>query len=92
MVDRLFDLLNSRNPYAKGYKKPLLLKNKAEWISTIDSSVEYLHSLKDEFGCPLLSHRRHTFVRGLIVAATSIKELAIILLTRDVSPFAYILT
>ena len=85
VVDRLFDLLNSRNPYAIGYKKP-------EWFSTVEKSINYLYSLKDEFGRPLLSHRRNTFVKGLIIAAKSVKELAMLLLTRDISPFKYVLT
>ena len=86
VVDRLFDVLNSRNPYEEeGYKKPLTLIDKAEWFSTIDASIKYLYSLKDESGRPLLSHRRNTFIKGLIVAAKSVKELAMLLLTRDVS-------
>ena len=52
----------------------------------------YLNNLKDEYGCPLISHRRNTFVKGLITAAKSIKELAMILLTRTVNPFEYVLT
>ena len=92
VVDRLFDLLNSRNPYATGYKKPLRLINKAEWFSTVEKSINYLYSLKDEFGRPLLSHRRNTFVKVLIIAAKSVKELAMLLLTRDISPFKYVLT
>ena len=92
-MDHLFDVLNSRNPYEEeGYKKPLTLINKAEWFSTIDASIKYLYSLKDESGRPLLSHRRNTFIKGLIVAAKSVKELAMLLLTRDVSPFSYVLT
>ena len=76
-VDRLFDLLNSRNPHEEGYKKPLKLENKTEWFAAIDSSINYLHNLKDEYGCPLISQRRNTFVKGLITAAKSIKELPI---------------
>ena len=88
----MFDLLNSRNPHEEGYKKPLKLENKTEWFAAIDSSINYLHNLKDEYGCPLISHRRNTFVKGLITAAKSIKELALALLTRKVNPFQYVLT
>ena len=92
-IDKLFDLLNSRNPFAKGYKKPLRIIDKAQWISTIDSSVSYLFNLKDSYGTPLVLHRRQTFVVGLIVAALSTKELALSLLTTsELHPFSYVLT
>jgi hypothetical protein len=39
-----------------------------------------------------MSHRRNTFIKGLIVAAKSVKELALSLLTRPISPFSYVLT
>lgn len=32
MLDRLFDLLNSRNPCAKGYKSPLRIQNQTYWL------------------------------------------------------------
>ena len=35
VIDRLFDLLNSKNPFAKGYKNPLRLVDQALWMSTI---------------------------------------------------------
>ena len=39
-------------------------------------SIKYLYSLNDENDKLLMSHRRNTFVKGLIVAAKSVKELA----------------
>ena len=92
IIDRLFDLLNSRNSLAKGFKKPLRLAEKEQWLAVIDESIAYLYGLKDELGLPLLSHRKNTFVKGLIVAAKRVKELALFLLTREVLPFKYVLT
>ena len=91
-VDCLFDLLNSRNENDEGYKAPLKMINKAQWCATLDKSIKYLYSLKDEDGKRLMSHRRNTFVKGLIVAAKSVKELATSLLTRPISPFSYVCT
>ena len=41
IVDKLFDLLNSRNPYGKGYKQPLRLSNRGLWIDTV--LITFLH-------------------------------------------------
>ena len=92
MVDRLLDLLNSRNPLDKGFKRALKLSEKEQWMKVVNESIDYLHGLKDELGVPMLSHRRNTFIKGLIVAAKSVRDLALSLLTRKVLPFEYVLT
>ena len=61
-IDRLFDLLNTKNPFGKGYKTPLRLKDKPYWEETIDSSVSYLLGLKDINETPLYLHRRKTLI------------------------------
>ena len=45
IIDKLFDLLNSKNPFSKRYKKPLRLADKCECIDTLNSSIEYLSTL-----------------------------------------------
>ena len=57
-VDCLFDLLNSRNPHSKGYKKPLRLLEKTEWSSTVERFINYLYSLKDAVVIPSTEHVR----------------------------------
>lgn len=76
VVDRLFDLLNSKNPFAKGFKQPLRSSNIDVWTSVIDTSIKYLLELKDENGTPLLKHRRKTFVLGFVMSALSARMLA----------------
>ena len=39
IIDRLFDLLNSKNLFSKGYKRPLKLADKAIRLSTIEDSI-----------------------------------------------------
>ncbi|XP_049813844.1 uncharacterized protein LOC126260553 [Schistocerca nitens] len=34
-IDRIFDILNSRNPLGKGYKSPLRLDNKSYWLFVV---------------------------------------------------------
>ena len=92
VVDRLFDLLNSRNQHGAGYKQPLRLKDEKLWCGVIDSSIKYLSTLKTIDGVPLLKTRRKTFVQGFIIAATSVKRMALYLLTFGEDPFIYVLT
>ena len=41
-ADRLFDLLNSRSAYGKGFKHPLSLSSKSCWLPVLSSSIDYL--------------------------------------------------
>ena len=75
-VDRIFDLLNSRNPQATGFKPAMRKQNTALTNHIIESSVNYLSELKDENGVSLLKHRRKTFALGLITTGKCIKKMA----------------
>jgi len=46
IVDRLFDLLNSRNPIARGYKAPMRIENEAFWRPFVSEAQQYLYSLR----------------------------------------------
>ena len=91
VIDRLFDLLNSRSPYGKGYKSPMRRENSALWRDVIDDSIKYLIDLKDVNRVPILQTRRNRFVSGLVIAAKSAKELANDLLHRKENPLDYVL-
>ena len=45
-IDRIFDILNSRNPMAHGCKQPLRLVTDARWRTVFERTADYLHSLK----------------------------------------------
>ena len=90
VIDKLFDMLNSRSRYGKYFKMPLFLSNKEYWETFLTESISYLSCLKDINGTPLLKHRRKTFVLGLISAAISIKNLAVEIL--NLPSFEYLLT
>ena len=49
-VDLAFDLLNSRNPLAKGYKAPVSHQNLSLWRQGCDMLVSYFLQLKDAEG------------------------------------------
>ena len=89
LIGKLFDLLNSKNPFGKRYKKPLRLADKCEWIHTFNSSIEYLST--GVHGTKLLCHRHKMFVLGFITAASSPKELALQFLEANVNPFGFVL-
>ena len=49
-VDMTFDMLNSRNPFAKGFKAAVSLENLSVWMQQCDKLASYLLELKDEKG------------------------------------------
>ncbi|XP_065665665.1 uncharacterized protein LOC136087087 [Hydra vulgaris] len=47
IFDRLLDILNSRNPFAKGYKSALKMSNKHIWDKFLDEAYGYISNLQD---------------------------------------------
>ena len=47
-IDEAFDLLNSRNPFAKGNKAPVSSKNLPDFLTRCDETSRYLFDLCDE--------------------------------------------
>lgn len=90
-MDRIFDMLNSRNPFSKGFKKPLSLENSEYWNKAFYESQVYLRSLKLE-GIPLLYHPRKMFALGYLISIQSVLEIADELLNRSQEPFKYLMT
>ena len=90
-IDRIFDILNSRNPRVHGFKQSLRLVTGARWRTVFDRTVEYLFSLKAPVGQLLKHHGRKTFLIGFLITIKSTTELAIYLLTREENAFKYIL-
>ena len=95
-IDRLFDILNSRNLMGKGYKQPLRLKSKATWESILKSTAHYLLTIKTDSDTPQLlsTHRRKTFIIGFVATIKSTIEMANEMLSPSSSdkPFNYLLT
>ena len=94
IIDRLFDMLNSRNPVGKEYKQPLRLANKATYEEILRSTAEYLLSLKTN-STPsqlLATHRRKTFIVGFVANIKSTIEMANQMFSIPTDPFKYLLT
>ena len=71
-VDRIFDFLNTRNPFGKGFKKPVKLKDIPFLQKTMTEKINYLFTLKDNNGIYLYNGRRKTFLSGLALATKSV--------------------
>jgi len=60
----LFDFLNTRSPFGKGFKKPLYQNDIEKQKGIILPLIEYLLKLTDVKGIPICSTPRKTFVIG----------------------------
>ena len=90
-IDRLFDILNSRNPIGKGFKQPLRPESKATWEEILTSTAHYLLSLKTNNLQLLSTHARKTFVIGFVITIKSTIAMATGMFTME-NPFKYLLT
>lgn len=60
VFDTLFDLCNSRNPFAPGWKASLKKETKHHWESVLTSTYDYIIMLKDSNGVPMYSTQKKT--------------------------------
>lgn len=91
VIDRLFDILNSRNPMGKGFKQPLRPESKATWEEILTSTAHYLLSLRTSNSQLLSTHARKTFVIGFVITIKSTIAMATEMFTME-NPFQYLLT
>lgn len=91
VIDRLFDLLNSRSPFGKGFKKPITPCCILHLRNMVEEYTEYLFSLRNVEGKSLCCTSRKTFIYGLILAAKSVFDVAEDLFAENNS-YKYILT
>ena len=73
MIDRIVDLVNSKNLRSSGFKKPLQLKDEAKWMKTLDEVISYFEKLKVMSGQPLLQHRRKNICAGIYYCTIQFK-------------------
>ena len=89
--DHFFDVLNSRNPFAKGYKSALRVANKSTLNGFLDMAFEYILGLKDASGQKMYTTRRKTGFVGFLVAIKSTKGLFHDLVESENAPMKYLL-
>ena len=93
LIDRLFDVLNSRNPFGKGFKSALRINNKMAWHPFLTEAYSYIFGLKDSTGgSPMYRTRRKTGFVGFLVAIQSVKAIFHELVELPQAPLKYLLT
>ena len=91
-IDRLYDILNSRNPFAKGYKSALRACNKDLWFPFLDIAYNCIISLKDITGKQIISLSRKTGFIGFLVAIKSVQGIFLDWVEKESSLLNYLLT
>jgi len=92
IIDRLFDFLNSRNPFDRNFKQPITRHNFYYFQTMIEENIEYLFSLKCKDGKYLKTSNRRTFLYGIAITARSILSVAHDLLFSSNAFYKYILS
>ena len=92
IIDRIFDMLNSRNPFAKGSKSPVWLQTLPNWLDDCKSTAAYLWTLRDREGKLVRENCRKTAIWGFVFSIHSLMDIATVLLTREQDPLKYVLT
>ena len=95
IIDRAFDILNSRNPMGKGYKQPLQQEFRSTWESILKGTVDYLLSLvtiTDGKKKPFQPTNEKHLLLVLLATIKSIIEMSDEMFTLPENPFKYILT
>ena len=92
LIDHLFDILNSRNPVARGFKAALTPSNYHLWDPFLDEAFAYIMSLKDTSGQPMMSTRRKTPFIGFLCAIQTVKSLYFEYVAGADAPVKYLLT
>jgi hypothetical protein len=72
VFDRLFDMLNSRNPLAIGYKSALKPANEHIWRPFLSDATAYIRGLKEYGGTSMLSSSRKTAFLGFLLDILSV--------------------
>ena len=91
-VDVAFDLLNNRNPLAKGIKQPVTLEYLPTWTREFENLADYIFNLKDDKGRFLQNGRQKTPNWGFRFSLMSIKAITEQLLTHTLNPYKFVLT
>ena len=69
------DILNSKSKFGKGYKGPLKKASKDSWMTHLDITIQYLSTLSDVSGIPLISTRKTTGFLGVIISIKSFERI-----------------
>lgn len=71
VIDEVFDFLNSRNPYAKGFKQAIYSHNIHYLEIQMKNNIDYLYSLKTATRQDLWKSKRKKFILGFAASVKS---------------------
>ena len=89
VFDKVFDLMNSTNKLAKGFKSPLTPDNFVFKKAEIADASHYIRALTDTTGKPLVAGRRKTGFVGFLASMQSVQKIAERLFAKR---YSYVLT
>ncbi len=92
IFDRLFDVLNSRNPKVNGFKAPIRKTNYQFVKKFLNDACEYIKGLKGPEGQSILKSKRKTGFLGFLLCAEAVQGLAKDLVSGENPVLKYILT
>ena len=92
VFDRLFDVLNSRNPLARNFKAPIRKANYQYTKRFLDEAREYIRNLKGPDGQSILTSRRKTGFLGFLLCIDAVVGLAEDLVNVENPVLKYLLT
>lgn len=92
IIDHLFDILNSRNPIARGYKSPLKPSNYNYWMPFLTDAKLYILGLTDQHGTPMYKTKRKTPFVGLLCTIESVVTIFNDFVCVENAPLKYLLT
>ena len=90
--DRLFDVLNSRNPKANNFKAPIRKTNYDFVKKFLNDACEYIKGLKGPDGQSILTSKRKTGFLGFLVCVEAVHGLAKDLVCGENPVLKYLLT
>ena len=85
-------MLNSRNPFAKGYKPPVTKENLSLWLKQCDKVLSYVLSLKDQRQKLLIEGCCKTVIWGFTFSIHPLVSIAQEYLSHECCPLQYIPT
>ena len=91
-IDHLFDVLNSRNPKARGFKAPLRVANEDQWKPFLSDAYDYISTITDVSGKPMFATPRKTPFLGFLVGIKSVQYMYNNLVSSEQPKLKYILT
>lgn len=92
IFDGLFDLMNSRNPFAKGTKSPLRRESKFYWEPLLAKAKQFIKTLKLDTGSLLYKTKNKTPFLGFLINIESYVGMYMEYVEKEDPALKYILT